>query len=130
MADLTSFATLDPVNGMNEQNPGKVLNLVNGKWTKTSKLRKDIPDPLSGNYFLDIPETEQFLDFIKSFDSCPKSGMHNPLKNIERYLMLGEVCTKASELMREREIEEFFCRLIQRVMPKIFLFELVLQLRF
>ena len=118
MADLTSFATLDPVNGMNEQNPGKVLNLVNGKWTKTSKLRKDIPDPLSGNYFLDIPETEQFLDFIKSFDSCPKSGMHNPLKNIERYLMLGEVCTKASELMREREIEEFFCRLIQRVMPK------------
>ena len=118
MVDLTSFATLDPVNGMNEQNPGKVLNLVNGKWTKTSKLRKDIPDPLSGNYFLDIPETEQFLDFIKSFDSCPKSGMHNPLKNIERYLMLGEVCTKASELMREREIEEFFCRLIQRVMPK------------
>jgi len=118
LADLTSFATLDPVNGMNEQNPGKVLNLVNGKWTKTSKLRKDIPDPLSGNYFLDIPETEQFLDFIKSFDSCPKSGMHNPLKNIERYLMLGEVCTKASELMREREIEEFFCRLIQRVMPK------------
>ena len=118
MADLTSFATLDPVNGMNKQNPGKVLNLVNGKWAKTSKLRKDIPDPLSGNYFLDIPETEQFLDFIKSFDSCPKSGMHNPLKNIERYLMLGEVCTKASELMREREIEEFFCRLIQRVMPK------------
>ena len=58
MADLTSFATLDPVNGMNEQNPGKVLNLVKGKWTKTSKLRKDIPDPLSGNYFLDIPETE------------------------------------------------------------------------
>ena len=118
MADLTSFATLDPVNGMNKQNPGKVLNLVNGKWAKTSKLRKDIPDPLTGDYFLDIPETEQFLDFIKSFDSCPKSGMHNPLKNVERYLMLGEVCAKASELMRDKKIEEFFCRLIQRVMPK------------
>ena len=44
--------------------------------------------------------------------------MHNPLKNVERYLMLGEVCAKASVLLRDKQIEDYFWRLIQRVIPK------------
>ena len=33
-------------------------------------------------------------------------------------IRVREVCAKASELLRDKQIEEFFWRLIQRVMPK------------
>lgn len=115
---LSKFSTLDPLNGMNKKNPGRVQDLVKGEWVDSVSFRSDIPDPLTGEYFLDIPDTKDFSDFIKNLDACPKSGLHNPLKNVERYLMLGEVCAKASELLRDKQIEEFFWRLIQRVMPK------------
>ena len=118
MGNLSKFATLDPVNGMNTKCPGRIHNLVRGKWTLSSSFRKDIPDPLSGENFLEIPDTKDFSSFIDSLDTCPKSGMHNPLKNVERYLMLGDICTKAAELLRDDQVEEFFCSLIQRVMPK------------
>ncbi len=40
------------------------------------------------------------------------------MKNVDRYVMLGDVCAKSAELMRDPEIELFFAKLIQRVMPK------------
>ena len=118
MSYLSKFTTLDPLKGMNKEDPGRVQNLVNGKWIESSDFREDIPDPLNGEHFLKVPDTKDFSAFIQSLNACPKSGMHNPLKNVERYLMLGEVCAKASEIMRDKQVEEFFWRLIQRVMPK------------
>lgn len=118
MNNLSKFTTLDPLNGMKEGDPGRVQNLVNGEWQEASQFRKDIRDPLSGEHFLDIPDTKDFTAFVNNLDACPKSGLHNPLRNVERYLLLGEVCTKASKLLGEEKVEEFFWRLIQRVMPK------------
>jgi len=118
LVNLSKFTTLDPLKGMNKEDPGTVQNLVSGEWIESSQFRKDIPEPLTGEHFLNVPDTKDFSAFIKNLEACPKSGLHNPLKNVERYLMLGEVCARASELMRNKQVEEFFTRLIQRVMPK------------
>jgi 1-pyrroline-5-carboxylate dehydrogenase len=47
------------------------------------------------------PDTslDEIQPFILDLESCPKSGLHNPFKNKERYLMLGEVCRKLVESM-------------------------------
>ena len=118
MTKLSQFATVDPFDGMNSKNPGKAQNLLNGEWLDTPKYFDDIPDPLTGEYFIDIPDTEDLSDFIQNLEKCPKSGLHNPLKNNERYVMLGNVCAKAAALLGDPEVEDFFVRLIQRVMPK------------
>ena len=115
---LKEIFTVDPYQEMNSGSPGEVCNLLKGEWIQGTGFREDIPDPLNGEPFLKVPDTTEYSEFINSLDSCPKSGMHNPLKNVERYLMLGEVCAKSAELLREEEIEKYFCKLIQRVMPK------------
>jgi len=118
MTHLSKFATVDPFNGMNEKNPGKCQNLVSGQWRDEAKYFDNIPDPMNGEKFIQIPNTQNVDDFIENLTSCPKSGLHNPLKNVGRYVMLGNVCAKAAEVMRDKEVEDFFVRLIQRVMPK------------
>ena len=115
---LQKIFTVDPFKEMNQSIPGEVCNLVKGKWVQGKTFRKDIPDPLNGEDFLNVPDTLEYNEFIDNLDICPKSGLHNPLKNVERYLMLGEVCTKTAELLREDEVAEYFAKLIQRVMPK------------
>jgi len=40
--------------------------------------------------------------------SVPRSGLHNPVKNKERYLMLGDVNRKAVEVLHDPEVMEFF----------------------
>lgn len=118
MPQVPDFATVDPFSGMTADNPGAVRNLVGGKWLDAPLIRKDIPDPMSGNAFLQVPETTDHAPFIEGLMSCPKSGMHNPYKNPDRYVMLGRLCGRVSTLMAQDEVADFFTRLIQRVMPK------------
>ena len=118
MSNLLKFTTVDPISGMNSKNPGKAQNLLNGEWLDTSRYFDNIPDPVSGEYFIDIPDTDDLSGFIQNLDICPKSGLHNPIKNVERYVMLGNVCAKAAALLSNKEVEDFFVHLIQRVMPK------------
>jgi len=40
----------------------------------------------------------------------PKSGLHNPFKNKERYLMLSEVNRKVVEVMHDKEVFNFFVK--------------------
>lgn len=58
------------------------------------------------------------LPFVNSLKACPKSGLHNPYKSPERYVMYGDVCAKAGALMRDPDVEKYFTHLIQRVTPK------------
>jgi len=118
MAEIPEFATIDPFTGMTADAPGNVQNLARGRWFDAPQTRKDIPDPLTGGQFLNIPDTADFAPFIDGLKSCPKSGMHNPHKNPERYVMLGRVCARAAALMADPAVEDYFVRLIQRVMPK------------
>jgi 1-pyrroline-5-carboxylate dehydrogenase len=112
------FATIDPFKGMKPDQPGIVRNLLAGVWLEGDHLRGDIPDPLHGGHFLQVPDTRELDPFIQSLKTCPKSGLHNPLKNPQRYIELGQVCAKAARLLADEAISSYFTRLIQRVMPK------------
>lgn len=63
-------------------------------------------------------KSDEIEPFIQSLRAVPKSGLHNPLKNVERYNMLGLVTHKAAAEMRKPEVLDFFARLIQRTSPK------------
>ncbi len=113
-----SFATVDPFDAMDSSNPGIVQNLVGGRWESDGTNRDDIRDPLGGSNFLQVPDTQDVAPFIDGLNSCPKSGLHNPLKNSDRYVHLGRVCAKSAALLATPEVEEYFTKLTQRVMPK------------
>jgi len=50
----------------------------------------------------------ELLEFKRSAETCPKSGLHNPIKNPERYFMYGEICHKAAYLLGHPLIEDYF----------------------
>jgi len=114
----SAFATVDPFAGMTARAPGQVRNLVGGKWRPGDTVREDIVDPLNGERFLEVPDTTATAPFIEGLQNCPRHGLHNPLKNTGRYPMLGRVSARAAALLADPEVEAFFTRLIQRVMPK------------
>ena len=117
MTNWQTFATIDPFSGMTGDSPGVLRNLVGGGWADADRVRDDIIDPLNGERFLAVPDTEDLTPFIDGLRSCPKSGLHNPLKNNDRYVYLGRVCAKAAQMLADPDVEAYFTRLIQRVMP-------------
>jgi len=56
--------------------------------------------------------------FVEAAASCPKTGLHNPFKNKERYVLYGQVCHAAGAALSEPSVHDYFAKLIQRVMPK------------
>eukprot|EP00898_Chlorokybus_atmophyticus_P005137 jgi/Chlat1/5624/Chrsp369S05383 len=115
---LGSFATVDP-EALSGDSPVRLQNLVNGKWSGTAEY-EDIVDPLNGEVFIRAPDTKgaELQPFIASLQNCPKTGLHNPLKNPDRYLLFGDVSAKAAAALRRDEVQHMFARLIQRVSPK------------
>jgi 1-pyrroline-5-carboxylate dehydrogenase len=67
-----------------------------------------------------IPKTsaKELEPFIKSLSSCSKSGLHNPFKNVDRYVALGEISDRIANAMKQPEIADFFAKLTMRVSPK------------
>jgi 1-pyrroline-5-carboxylate dehydrogenase len=114
---VASFATVDPFEGMAASSPAQLQNLVGGQWLSASKTLH-VVDPMNGERFIEMPDTQEIAPFVAGLKGCPKTGLHNPLKNVERYVMLGAVCARASALLAEPDVADFFTRLIQRVMPK------------
>ena len=117
-AQWKTFATIDPYEEMTAERPGVARNLAAGSWHDAATFRTDILDPLDGSPFLKVPDTEDMYVFLAGLASCPKSGLHNPLKRNDRYVHLGRVCARAAALLAEPEVEEYFTKLTQRVMPK------------
>ncbi|CAI8610021.1 unnamed protein product [Vicia faba] len=99
--------------------PAEVLNLVQGKWIGSSNWNT-ILDPLNGEPFIKVAEVEEsdIQPFVESLSSCPKHGLHNPFKAPERYLMYGDITTKAAHMLSLPKVTDFFAKLIQRVSPK------------
>ncbi|MBU6415005.1 aldehyde dehydrogenase family protein [Patescibacteria group bacterium] len=94
-------------------------NLVGGEWRKTKNF-VEVIDPLTGGPLLVRPDTDisELEPFLAGLRSCPKSGLHNPFKNVERYRMLGEVSFRATTVLDNPDTANHFARLIQSVMPK------------
>ncbi|GAQ87509.1 delta-1-pyrroline-5-carboxylate dehydrogenase 1 protein [Klebsormidium nitens] len=117
-ASVPSFATLDP-DALSGSQPGTAYNLVGGEWTSSASA-VPIPDPLTGEPFLTIPNTQrdECAPFIASLKSVPKSGLHNPFKHPDRYVAYGAISARVAAMLREDATAHFFARLIQRVSPK------------
>jgi len=116
--DLKSWATIDP-DVVSKDNVHRLSNLAGGRWLET-KAYSDILDPLNGDVFMLMPDTSEaeILPFSESLNKVPKTGLHNPLKNPERYNEYAEISHKAAVALDTPEIEDFFIKCIQRVMPK------------
>lgn len=78
-----------------------------------------IPDPMNGERFIKMPRTQpsEIQPFIESLKSTPKSGLHNPIKSPERYLLYGEVSKKAANALSDPKVGlvsalVFVCRCI------------------
>ena len=117
-ANWSSFATVDPWT-LSASNKHTVKNLVNGQW-RSSEASETVIDPMNGEPFLVLPATskQEATEFVSSLNTCPKSGLHNPIKNPERYLELGAITAKAAQRLKEPEVSDYFSRLVQRVVPK------------
>jgi len=96
-----------------------ISNIVDGEYRNTKK-RAVIINPLDGTPMFDQPDTQvdEITPFLRSLAKCPKSGRHNPIKNVERYKMLGEVSFKTAMALSDPKVEDYFTRLVQGVMPK------------
>ena len=83
-----------------------VKNLINGNWTKV-KNYVPVNNVLNGEVSHKVAETskKELIPFINSMKTIPKSGLHNPFKNPERYLMLGDVCFRTAHTLHRQEVE-------------------------
>ena len=101
------------------ENPARLQNFLDGKWVG-AKQYKGVINPLTGQTVISMPDTQEdeLEPFIASLANCPKHGLHNPLHNIERYRMYGDVCRNAAQFLRGRGGRDYFTKLINLVMPK------------
>ena len=108
---------------------GDVSHLVGGEWRAPGDAGEragSVPDPLTGAEMMRVPDPVPDVSgagsalgrAVANLRAVPKSGVHNPLKHPERYLMYGRVCAQVAERLRDPEVESFFASLIQRVSPK------------
>ncbi|CAN6814425.1 unnamed protein product [Brassica oleracea] len=112
------FATVD-AEEISGAHPAEVQSFVQGKWIGSSNYNT-LLDPLNGELFIKVAEVEEsgVQPFIESLAQCPKHGLHNPFKSPERYLLYGDISTKAAHMLALPKVSDFFTRLIQRVAPK------------
>ena len=120
--DLTSWATVDPSRLGVDSTPYAVPNLVHGQWTSSAQAL-EIVHPLNADAtapLFTVPDTtlDELPLYMASLAKATKSGLHNPLKHPERYLMLGEVTRQAGNLLATDAVAEFFAQLILTCVPK------------
>lgn len=85
MSSKPAWATADPETMGTSPEPYAVSNLVGGNWVKANSEML-IPHPLDKDKhpIFSVPDTElsELGPFFESMRKVPKSGVHNPLKNV------------------------------------------------
>ena len=121
--NVPSWSTVDPYSlGSSVDNIYDVSNIVNGKWQVKDDVSKKliIPNPLSKSKppIFTVPDTskDELLPFLKSMNDVKKSGVHNPLKNPERYLLYGEISRQVRCVMFH------FCESLIEIFKLLFFF--------
>jgi 1-pyrroline-5-carboxylate dehydrogenase len=99
---LPPWATIDPVK-VSKTNPHTIVNILDGKSITTSNLA-DVIDPMNGDHFMSNSLTDKELEqkLIDSQRRTPRWGLHNPIKNVGRYVMYGDVFFKIAAEMRKK----------------------------
>lgn len=114
---LKQFAEFEP--DSKSETVFRLKNFVNGQYYNTKKY-EEFPCPLTGKKLLEVPLTDnsEMLPFKEFINSCPRSGLHNPIRNVDRYLLYGQVCRKIADSLHDPEVMDHFVKLIQKVFPK------------
>lgn len=103
-----SWASYDPETLGHTKHVHHVQNLCDGKWQST-RSSMEIIHPMDDKALpiFTIPDTtvDEVQPFVESLQKVTKSGLHNPLKHPERYLMYGEISRK----VRHKSNDERFC---------------------
>lgn len=120
---VPEWASCDPWQlGTSHDAVHDVLNCVDGKWTGESKSKMVIPHPLDRDAppIFTIPDIQEdeLSPFFESLRKCPKTGLHNPLKNPERYVQYGEITRRAGNALSQPDVAEFFVEAIRTCVPK------------
>jgi len=123
LSTIPAWATIDPSNlGQSSSDVYTVPNLVSGQWSSSSSNKISIPDPMHKSnppiFELVNTQVEDLKPFVESMKSVPKSGMHNPLKNVKRYLDYGEISRLAGAELSKPEVAEFYADCIIKCVPK------------
>ena len=95
--EMPSWATVNPwTMGVGNTPPGVVHNLVDGEF-KSSPQSVTIPCPMTGSPMVTLPDVQisELDEFKASSSKVSKTGLHNPFKNPERYVMYGKICHNA-----------------------------------
>ena len=122
--ELPVWANVDPDQMGENSSIHLVKNLVDGVWQGVNSGETiSIPDPMRANNENPIfrvvdTKSHDLGPFIDSMKRVPKSGVHNPLKNVERYLMFGEISRLAGEELTKPNVEDFFTKSIMKCVPK------------
>lgn len=96
---------------------GELANLVNGTWVSSNHTTPVI-NPMTGHTMLQYPSVPPVAKYMESMREVPKYGLHNPLLHQDRYLHYGEISQKTAQSLDIPEINDYFVKLIQAVMPK------------
>ena len=117
-SSIPPWATADPAT-MSAATPAIGKNLCGGEWME-ARSQHAVVDPMNGEAFVLVPDTQadEIGPFVQRLRECPRSGLHNPLKNVERYNMLGDVMAKGARELAKPEVNAYFAELIRRVVPK------------
>ena len=126
LKSLPSWASIDPEQLGVSKIIHHVDNIVNGKWQRESGTTKheviSIPNPLHKSappiFTISDLTVADLYPFSTSLKAVSKSGLHNPLKNVHRYLMYGEISRKAGNFLSQPDIAEFFATSIMKCVPK------------
>lgn len=102
------------------ERPAYLKNFLNREWVEAQKVKEVINPIKNGETIILMPDTQEdeLGTFIESLARCPKHGLHNPLKNVERYGMYGDICRNAAQFLRGKGGRDYFTKLINLVMPK------------
>jgi 1-pyrroline-5-carboxylate dehydrogenase len=93
-SSLPKWATVDPF-VLSGEKPHTMYNILDGKVLPAAKTAP-ILDPLNGGNFIysPLPEKAELDAFIASQKKIPAYGLHNPIRNVNRYMQFGEIFLK------------------------------------
>ena len=94
---IPRWATVDPYT-LSAKNPHTIKNILDGR-AYESKRSAPVVDPLNGETFIHVSMAEgtELDQFAESQRKVPTHGLHNPIRNVHRYNMYGDIFFKIAE---------------------------------
>jgi len=119
---LPTWATIDPQQLGVSKIVHHVDNIVNGKWQRESGTNTkheviSVPNPLHKSsppiFTISDLTVADLYPFSTSLKGVSKSGLHNPLKNVHRYLMYGDISRKVCKGVKSLLFPYFYFERVQ-----------------